>query len=55
MNPFGEDGPEYKGDRNFGGDIIAEAEQNMKNNYIKHFMLDFMEMSLRKVVHENSL
>jgi len=24
MNPFGEDGPEYKGDRNFGGDVLAQ-------------------------------
>ena len=48
MNIFGEDGPEFKGNR-----VDKELEQKIaerKSAFLKHFMVDYLELSLRKVV-----
>lgn len=55
MDIFAEDGPEYKGNINFGAKEFSEDQNKMKSMYMKHFMLDFMESSMRKVIHDNAM
>lgn len=50
MNIFDEDGPKYVGNQNIGQDQDMLEIQMKKSIYMKHFMLDFIEHGLRKVV-----
>jgi len=44
---YGEDGPQYAGNI---GDPNKERELNArKEQYMQHFMIDYLELSLRKI------
>ena len=53
MNYFAEDGPEpIKSEKKNDQDATSAKA---KENYFKHFMVDFIEFNLRKVAVQNSL
>ena len=50
---YGEDGPQYAGNI---GDPSKERELNArKEQYMQHFMIDYLELSLRKIAQENAI
>ena len=56
MNIFGnEDGPQYRGNQNLGAQNDMQELESKKSLYMKHFMIDYIEHGLRKVVQQNSL
>jgi hypothetical protein len=55
MNIFGEDGPKFMGNKNSAAELEAKDLEIKKQIYMKHFMIDFIEHGLRKVVHNSSL
>lgn len=55
MNIFGEDGPKYIGNQNLAAQNEMRELEIKKSLYMKHFMVDFIEHGLRKVVQQNSL
>ena len=51
----GEDGPRFMGQLNPQGQNMTEIAEKQKDMFIKHFMIDYMEYSMRRVVQENTL
>lgn len=47
MNYFGEDGPEFMG--NLAQGVDQKKLENRKQQYIKHFMLDYLELTMRQI------
>ena len=58
MNYFGEDGPEPMAQQQPSADemkAVAEMSERSKEKYLKFFMVDFIEMSMRKVSANNTI
>ena len=54
MDIFAEDGPQYKG--NTGSSTVSEQLANSrKEQYMRHFMVDFIDISMRKIAYDNSI
>ena len=52
MNYFGEDGPEPMAQNQPSAEeikAVTEMAERSKDKYLKFFMVDFIEMSMRKV------
>lgn len=52
MNYFGEDGPEFMGNINEPSEQELDAKKTV---FLRHFMIDNLEYSLRRMVKENAL
>ena len=52
---FGEDGPEAIPNVDMDAEEKAFQVQQSKEKYVKYFLIDMMEINLRKVVAQNTI
>lgn len=53
MNILGEDGPQFMG--NLSDKVDQKQIEQRKATYLKHFMLDYLEISMRQIANQNSI